>query len=136
MVSQFPLHMAHSYRRRWPPDDVYDYDYDYDTDSDDRYPESSNRNIHGPEDNRAEQGTLGRMSSWIQQHASSHKTQLAATAVLSGAAVAGAIFGYQALKRQEAVRELKESIPDVNEPHSIEKVGNTAGLARLYMEDK
>lgn len=53
---------------------------------------------------------------------SSHKTQLAATAVLSGAAVAGAIFGYQAYKRQEAVSELKDSIPDINEQHHAEKV--------------
>lgn len=62
------------------------------------------------------------MSSWLHNHAGSHQTQLAATAVLSGAAVAGAIFGYQAVKRQEAVRELKDSIPDVNEKHRTEKV--------------
>lgn len=113
--------MTHSYSRHRPlPDD--DFDYEYESDSDDRYAETSDRNRYGHEDNSAEQGTLGRMSSWVQQHASSHKTQLAATAVLSGAAVAGAIFGYQAVKRQKAVRELKESIPDINERHHAEKV--------------
>ena len=42
--------------------------------------------------------------------------------MLSGAAVAGAIFGYQAYKRKEAVSELKDSIPDINERHHAEKV--------------
>lgn len=62
------------------------------------------------------------MSSWIQRHAGSQQTQLAATAVLSGAAVAGAIFGYQALKRKEAVKELKASIPNIDEKHIAAKV--------------
>ncbi|KAA8647135.1 tRNA threonylcarbamoyladenosine dehydratase [Aspergillus tanneri] len=62
------------------------------------------------------------MSSWIQRHAVSHQSQLAATAVLSGAAVAGAILGYQAYRRKEAVAELKASIPDVSERHHAEKV--------------
>ena len=62
------------------------------------------------------------MSSWIQRHAGSQQTQLAATAVLSGAAVAGAIFGYQALKRKEAVKELKASIPSIDDKHIAGKV--------------
>lgn len=62
------------------------------------------------------------MASWIQRHSSSHQSQLAATAVISGAAVAGAIFGYQAFKRKEAVQRLKASIPDVNDQHYAEKV--------------
>lgn len=60
--------------------------------------------------------------SWIQHHANSHQSQLAATAVVSGAAVASAIFGYQALRRREAVDNLKASIPDINEKHHAEKV--------------
>jgi hypothetical protein len=36
--------------------------------------------------------------------------QLATAAVVSGAAVAGAIFGYQSYKRKEAVHDLKASI--------------------------
>jgi len=62
------------------------------------------------------------MSSWFERHASSHQAQLAATAVLSGAAVAGAILGYQSIKRREKVKELKASIPEINERHHAEKV--------------
>lgn len=60
--------------------------------------------------------------SWIQQHANSHQSRLAATAVLSGAAVAGAILGYQAIRREKAVHKLKASIPDINDSHYAEKV--------------
>ncbi|KAI9035366.1 tRNA threonylcarbamoyladenosine dehydratase [Aspergillus affinis] len=70
---------------------------------------------------------------------SSHNTQLAATAVLSGAAVAGAIFGYQAYKRKEAVSELKDSIPDINERHHAEKLTEFGGASiapQLSKEDQ
>lgn len=60
------------------------------------------------------------MSSWIQRHANTHQSQLAATAVISGAAVAGAILGYQTYRRKEAVKGLKASIPDINERHHAE----------------
>lgn len=62
------------------------------------------------------------MSSWLQYHANSHRSQLTATAVISGAAVASAILGYQALRRREAVDSLKASIPDINDRHQAEKV--------------
>lgn len=62
------------------------------------------------------------MSSWIQHHTGSHQSQLAATAVLSGAAVASAILGYQTFRRREAVDNLKSSIPDINEKHHAENV--------------
>ncbi|KAI9367500.1 hypothetical protein BJX61DRAFT_528105 [Aspergillus egyptiacus] len=58
------------------------------------------------------------MASWIQRHHNTHEAHLAATAVLSGAAVAGAILGFQKYKRREAVRRLKASIPEANEKHS------------------
>lgn len=51
------------------------------------------------------------MSSWLQRQASSHKAQLVGTALLSGVAVAGAILGIQALRRQIALEDLKASIP-------------------------
>ena len=60
------------------------------------------------------------MSSWMQRQISSH--QIAATAVLSGLAVAGTIFGAQAIRRKVAVEDLKSSIPDVDERHHAEKV--------------
>lgn len=66
------------------------------------------------------------MTSWIQRQASSHGVQLAGAAVLSGVAVAGAILGYQSVKRQAAVEELKASIPALDES-SVEKVGNPWG---------
>jgi hypothetical protein len=62
------------------------------------------------------------MASWLQRQASSHNVQLAATAVLSGAAAAGAIYGYQAMKRKAAVEELKASIPDISEQHQAAQV--------------
>lgn len=62
------------------------------------------------------------MSTWFHQHAGSHQIQLAATAVLSGVAVAGAILGFQALGRREAVEKLKASIPTIDEKHHAEKV--------------
>lgn len=40
------------------------------------------------------------------------KAQFAATAIVSGAVVAGAIFGYQAVRRQERVIDLKSEIPE------------------------
>lgn len=52
------------------------------------------------------------MSSWIEQVGSSHKLQLATTAVVSGLVVGGAIFGYQHTSRRYRLDELKDSIPD------------------------
>ncbi|KAL3471007.1 hypothetical protein BJX99DRAFT_238306 [Aspergillus californicus] len=60
------------------------------------------------------------MASWIQRQNNSHQVQLAATAVLSGAVVAGAILGIQKFRRREAVSRLKASIPDINEKHHAE----------------
>ncbi len=62
------------------------------------------------------------MSSWFERQASSHQVQLAATAVLSGVAVAGIIYGSQAVRRKVAVDELKASIPELNETHHAERV--------------
>ncbi len=55
------------------------------------------------------------MSSWLQRQASSHNAQLVGTALLSGVAVAGAMFGIQALRRQIAIEDLKASIPGFDE---------------------
>ena len=63
-----------------------------------------------------------KMSSWLQRQTSSHQAQIAATAMLSGLAVAGAIFGVQAIRRQIAVDDLKASIPNVDEEHDAETV--------------
>lgn len=125
--------MAPSGTRWWQAPDDADLDYGFDSDElDDRFPEPE-RNLRrsksprDPRDNQdvqetEERGLLGNMSSWLQRQAGSHNSQLATTAVLSGAAVAGAIFGYQAYRRKEAVHDLKASIPDLDEEHHAEKV--------------
>lgn len=53
------------------------------------------------------------MSSWFQRAASSTQAQLAATAIVSGAVVAGAILGYQHVRRVERTEDLKRSIPEL-----------------------
>jgi hypothetical protein len=58
------------------------------------------------------------MASWL----SNNKAQLAATAIISGAIVAGGILGYQHVRRQEKVEDLKSSIPRLGEEHQADKV--------------
>lgn len=62
------------------------------------------------------------MSSWLERQASSHHVQLAATALFSGVAVAGLIYGSQAIRRKAAVDELKASIPELSESHHADLV--------------
>ncbi len=62
------------------------------------------------------------MTSWFERQISSHQVQLAAVAVLSGAAVAGAIYGSQAVRREKRVEELKASIPELSESHHANMV--------------
>ena len=65
------------------------------------------------------------MASWLDRQFASHRVQLAATAVLSGAAVAATIYGAQAIRRKERVEELKASIPELDEKHHAEMVLHT-----------
>jgi hypothetical protein len=52
------------------------------------------------------------------------QAQFAATAIVSGAVVAGAILGYQAVRRHERVEDLKSSIPELGRGgHMADKVG-------------
>ncbi|KAI9731848.1 MAG: hypothetical protein M1818_007713 [Claussenomyces sp. TS43310] len=62
------------------------------------------------------------MSSWFQRATSSSQLQFAATAAVSGAVVAGAILGYQHVRRQERVEDLKSSIPALDRDHHAEKL--------------
>ncbi|KAM0127896.1 hypothetical protein ACHAP3_008569 [Botrytis cinerea] len=57
------------------------------------------------------------MSNLINRVGSSSQAQFTATALVSGAVVAGAIFSYQALRRQEKVEDLKSSIPSLGRDH-------------------
>ena len=54
--------------------------------------------------------------------------QLAAVAVLSGVAVAGTIYGTQAIRREKRVEELKASIPELNESHHADMVRSLVDL--------
>ncbi|KAI9055131.1 hypothetical protein LZ554_000096 [Drepanopeziza brunnea f. sp. 'monogermtubi'] len=62
------------------------------------------------------------MSSWLSRTASTSQAQFAATALVSGAVVAGAIFGYQHVRRQERVEDLKSSIPALGQSHQADKL--------------
>lgn len=125
------LKMAPPGSRWWQTPDEADLDYGFDSDDLDRFAERDrtprltsrdprDHRDHDPETD--ERGVIGNMSSWFQRQAGAQSSQLATTAVLSGAAVAGAIFGYQAYRRKEAVHDLKASIPDIDEQHHAEKV--------------
>ena len=48
--------------------------------------------------------------------------QFSATAIAAGAVTAGAIFSYQALRRSEAISDLKSSIPELGRGHESRKV--------------
>lgn len=54
------------------------------------------------------------MSSFLSETISNPRFQLLATAAASGAVVAGLIFGFQALEREERLSELKNSIPSLS----------------------
>ena len=64
------------------------------------------------------------MANWIEQVGSSHKLQLATTAVVSGLVVGGAILGYQNTSRRLRVSELKSSIPEPKQTHDVARVCN------------
>ena len=79
-------------------------------------------------------GSLATMASWIQRQAGSHQVQLAATAVLSAAAVAGTIFGVQSIRRRAAVEELKASIPHIDEDHRLQKVRLPISSVHIFVD--
>lgn len=62
------------------------------------------------------------MSGYIPEIFSTPRAQLLTTAVVSGAAVATLIFGFQALEREERLSALKSSIPSISEKHHTTKV--------------
>ncbi|KKA30889.1 hypothetical protein TD95_004548 [Thielaviopsis punctulata] len=67
------------------------------------------------------------VTSTLAEWLNSPKFQLAATAILSGAAVAGIILGAQALEREERLMELKQSIPPPSsESQSAEPLSSSA----------
>ncbi|KAJ6110222.1 Molybdenum cofactor biosynthesis MoeB [Penicillium sp. IBT 16267x] len=128
--------MAPNNSKWWQAPDEADLDYGFDSDDLDARFESE-RNLHRPrppanatngtrireqEQEVQDRGVFGNMSSWLHRQVGSHNSQLATTAVLSGAAVATAIFGYQAYRRKEAVYDLKASIPPADDQHPSDKL--------------
>lgn len=101
---------------------------------------ADSRNYRNTTDRQARSGKdTESMSSWLQRQTGSHNVQLAAAAVLSGAAVAAGIFSYQALRRHEAVEDLKASIPNIDERHhaeSLTEFGTAGSLPVLSKEDE
>ncbi|CZT12244.1 related to E.coli molybdopterin-converting factor chlN [Rhynchosporium agropyri] len=80
-----------------------------------------------------------KMSSWLSRTTSSSQAQFAATALVSGAVVAGAIFGFQHLRRQELVEDLKSSIPALGREHQADKLtdfGAAPPRAGMSKEDE
>lgn len=79
------------------------------------------QNNHGSKD-PPQQKPPETMASWFERQVSSHQVQLAAVALFSGVAVAGTIYGTQAVRREKRVEELKASIPELSESHHADMV--------------
>jgi tRNA A37 threonylcarbamoyladenosine dehydratase len=138
--------MAPPASKWWQEPSDADLDYGFDSDElDTRYNEpdlnTSDDNTSKPRDTQTtdDKGLIASMSSWLQRQAGSSHGQLATAAVVSGAAVAGAIFGYQSYKRKEAVHDLKASIPSIDDLHTAETLtdfGAASNGVRLSKEDE
>ena len=113
----------------WREPNEADLDYGFDSNEPDtRYNEpdrntshenrSKSRDIQNIYDKRV----IASMSSWLHRQAGTPHGQLATAAVVSGAAVASAILGYQSYKRKGAVHDLKASIPHIDDLHAAEMV--------------
>ncbi|KAI1864680.1 hypothetical protein JX265_008404 [Neoarthrinium moseri] len=76
------------------------------------------------------------MASFLSRASSSNHVQLATTAIVSGAVVAGAILGYQQFQRESRVHQLKHSIPEVeNEGEALRKLTSYGGASKANDED-
>jgi len=68
-------------------------------------------------------------SSWLAERssdiASSHRVQLALTATVAAGLGVSAVIGLQNARRYYNVYDLKDSIPDLNSPHDVEKVAHS-----------
>lgn len=99
---------AEDYRDEGYPDDYFSEEDEY-----------VDRGIRQPQGQPSEGEGKGKekesMASWLGRVTTSSQVQFAATAIVSGAIVAGGILGYQSLLRAERVSELKSGIPEVRE---------------------
>ncbi|KAF2966910.1 hypothetical protein GQX73_g6658 [Xylaria multiplex] len=76
------------------------------------------------------------MASLLERASTNSRVQLAATAIASGAVVAGAILGYQRLQREERIHKLKSSIPSLaNDNEALRKLDSFGGASKADKED-
>ncbi|KAI8958144.1 ubiquitin-protein ligase molybdopterin-converting factor [Daldinia sp. FL1419] len=76
------------------------------------------------------------MASFLERTTVNSKVQLAATAIASGAVVAGTILGYQRLQRKERINQLKDSIPSsLDEDEALRRLNSFGGAAPADKED-
>lgn len=65
------------------------------------------------------------MTSFLSRAASDSRTQLVATAVISGGIVAAGLLSYQRLSHEKRVSRLKDSIPNPGDDHPLQKVSTS-----------
>ncbi|XXH02647.1 hypothetical protein Hte_009028 [Hypoxylon texense] len=76
------------------------------------------------------------MASFLERASSNSKVQLAATAIASGAVVAGSILGFQRLRREERINQLKDSIPSIlDEGEALRRINSFGGATKENKED-
>lgn len=105
--------MDRRYNRPYSCDSSSSYTYYDEDENEDGYysPRDPRQGTQAPPPPEPEPESPRTMSSWFQRATGSTKAQFAATAIVSGAVVAGAILGYQHVKRIERTEDLKKSIP-------------------------
>ncbi|KAI1184889.1 ubiquitin-protein ligase molybdopterin-converting factor [Nemania serpens] len=76
------------------------------------------------------------MASFLERASTNQRVQLAATAIASGAVVAGAILGYQRSRRFKRIHRLKSSIPSLaDEDEALRKLDSFGGPSKADNED-
>ncbi|KAI1478220.1 ubiquitin-protein ligase molybdopterin-converting factor [Daldinia eschscholtzii] len=76
------------------------------------------------------------MGSLLERATVISKVQFAATAIASGAVVAGTMLGYQRLQRKERINQLKESIPSLlDDGEALRRLDSYGGATAADKED-
>ncbi|KAF3126316.1 hypothetical protein TWF569_000586 [Orbilia oligospora] len=98
----------------------------------DRKNSSSSSSSSEPEvDNMSNSFSMQSMGSSLSSLASSHRAQLAATALVSGLVVGGTILGYQNSKRRVRTQMLKESISHISDDEGDEAMERSVDLSHF-----
>ncbi|KAF3177795.1 hypothetical protein TWF225_008070 [Orbilia oligospora] len=98
----------------------------------DRKDSSSSSPSSEPEvDNMSNSFSMQSMGSSLSSLASSHRAQLAATALVSGLVVGGTILGYQNSKRRVRTQMLKESISHISDDEGDEAMERSVDLSHF-----